>query len=178
MNIEILRDAAGHRSYTLPGPADHPGTLYHEQPSGTWYPYDTPAPVVAELEVAIKLDRRIRVWLGDKETGKAWPEEYDVIGKVSRSMGPIKVPILLENNTSQAGGAVLTSSVVAIAHGPGTVRAYEHPGFDLGTWTIEPSKFHGYKRDVCCNDELVARFKTEVSAQRYIGFMTGLRWTK
>jgi hypothetical protein len=49
--------------------------------------------VIDALERAKAAGARVRIWLGDIETGRNWLDEYDVSGTVSCSMGPIKIPL-------------------------------------------------------------------------------------
>ena len=69
--------------------------------NGTWYYEETDDEVIEVLENARLSGTRIRIYLGDKETGRDWGEVCDVTGYVGRSMGPIKIPILLHNARSR-----------------------------------------------------------------------------
>ncbi len=53
---------------------------------------------------AYKYKFRIRVFYGDIHTGRSWNEEYDVMGKIGRTCGNIKIPILLRRKDSYYGG--------------------------------------------------------------------------
>jgi hypothetical protein len=82
--------------------------------NGTAYHVDTPIEVINALEtarIARQFGRRLRLrlFLGDPETGRDWGEEYDVIGYIGRSGGHIKIPLLLPNATSVYGGASRSS---------------------------------------------------------------------
>ena len=59
------------------------------------------APEVIKLLERYRKDgeRQLRLWLGDPSTGRDWCDEYDVVGRIGRSMGPVRVPLLI------AGGA-------------------------------------------------------------------------
>ena len=57
---------------------------------------------------------RIRIWYGYPETGRSWNEEYDTMGRIGRTTGNIKIPILVKNSRSWGGGAVLVGSIIRI----------------------------------------------------------------
>jgi hypothetical protein len=125
---------------------------------------------------------RIRVWYGDTKTGRAWNEEYDIIGRVGRTTGEIKVPILIYNARSYGGSELLLSSLLRIV--------------DIKThrilWTVP--NFHVEKMEVVYKNgdypfqvmqtrdtgEVVniANFKNEASAYRYTDLMNGRRYNK
>ena len=69
-------------------------TIYHEQ---------TPQSLRDLLE-RIRLNGwRVHFYWGDTETGQDWGDMYDVTGKLGRSTGPKKIPILLHNSRSLGG---------------------------------------------------------------------------
>lgn len=97
---------------TQTGPQD--GKAYRVTNTGTWYHQDTPDAVIEALESARINHTRILLDLGDTTTGESWHEEHDITGYVSRSMGPIKIPILLYNAQSLGGGGILTHCILSI----------------------------------------------------------------
>ena len=143
----------------------------------THFHAETPQAVRLVLESARINRQRIRLWLGDVKSGKSWNEEFDVIGRISRSMGPMQIPILLRNSRSSGGGGILDHCIVAIATAPGRF-AYKHPQFDVGAWTTGPAQSEGYIESAFCNGELHAQFKKVGSAARYVAFMRGERFAK
>lgn len=70
-------------------------------------------------------EARLYVYYGDKETGKAWGD-IDV-GYIGRSMGPVKVWLLLHNRRSIAGPAI-GESVVRVTTTRGR-EVYRHPQY-------------------------------------------------
>jgi len=105
--------------------------------NGTSYDVRTPEEVVRVLEQA-RLNRiRLHISLGDTTTGRDWLEENDVYGYVGRSMGPIKVPLLIANRRSLGGGAVLDHCVVRIRKCAGGQVLYQHPDYHFGTLSIQ-----------------------------------------
>ncbi len=134
---------------------------------------------------AYKYGFRIRVFYGDIHTGRSWNEEYDVIGKIGRACGNIKIPILLRRKNSRYGGALLLSSVIRIDDIEDKRTLWE-----LSNFHVEPMEIVYYLDDpnglpynvmqtkdsgVRVN---VANFKTEIQAQKWIDFMEGKRYNK
>lgn len=144
----------------------------HRIVNGTYYHRDTPAVVIDILENARKTGCRIRLSYGDTETGRDWLEENDVEGTIARSMGPVKVPILLARTTSTGGPALLEHCIVKIRQTGGRIL-YRNPRHHTPTFTIQPSSVPGYAAEVLADGQVHARFKTAPQANRWIATMTG-----
>lgn len=142
-----------------------------------WFTEGTPDEVKRILCELCHTDKRVRLFLGEPTTGEVWPEEYDVLGRIGCSMGPVKVPILLRNSRSMAGGAILTHCILGIDQRPGQAW-YRSPTFTLGTWTIQLSKVKQAPWAVLKDGKDQAHFKTEEQAERYRLFIQGRRWAK
>jgi len=95
--------------------------------NGTSYRDTTPDKVIEWLEHSRKTGERIVLDYGDTETGRSWGEVHDIIGRVSRSNGSIKVPILVYNARSMGGGAVLDDCIIKITEAKGGRVLYKHP---------------------------------------------------
>jgi hypothetical protein len=150
------------------------------EPSGTYYRDTTPRPVIDALEDAARSGERVRLFYGDPATGRPWLGEHDVAGTVSRSMGPIKVPILLASARSHGGGAILTDHVVAVVTSGGRIRC-AHRNFLPPVAKVEPCNTPGrpdLRFRVLLDGGEQARFTTEPKARRWADFMTGRRMAK
>lgn len=101
------------------------------QINGTTYDDRTPLRVAQELERLRGTDTRIRVCYGDVETGQDWGETYDTTGRVGRSMGPVKVPLLIHNRRSIGGASILDRCIVRIsfANKRDGGDLYRHPSY-------------------------------------------------
>lgn len=104
--------------------------------NGTSYHVETPAAVVQVLEQARQDRTRIHVSFGDATTGLDWLEEWDINGYLGRSMGPVKVPLLIANRRSTGGGAILDQFIVRIRESAGGRILYRHPTYHYGTLAI------------------------------------------
>ena len=146
----------------------------HRIVNGTYYHENTPTAVISVLERARQNGTRIRLSYGDTESGRDWLEEWDVEGRISRSMGPVKVPILLARSTSIGGPALLEHCILKIRQtGKGGRILYRYPQHYLPLFTVRPSSVPGYQAEVLADGQVHARFRTTAQANRWITTMTG-----
>ena len=94
--------------------------------NGTHYHDKTPQDVIDVLERVRANQWRIRVHYGNPFTGQDWNESYDVSGRIGRSMGPVKVPLLIHNARSLGGPAMLDQHIVRIRF-----ANKQHSNYDL-----------------------------------------------
>ena len=92
--------------------------------NGTSYDKRTDDKVIEVLEHCRTNNIRIVLDYGDTKTGKSWNERYGVTGRVSRSCGSSKIPILPYNKRSMGGGAILTHCIIGIKSSKGKVTLY------------------------------------------------------
>ena len=97
--------------------------------NGTGYSKDTSAKVIDVLERCRQIGARIVLDYGDVETGVSWDEKYDITGRVGRSRGRVKVPLLLYNRRSIGGGSILSQCIIGIKESRG--------GKVLYSWELE-----------------------------------------
>lgn len=79
--------------------------------NGTYYQAETPDEVIQVLERA----RESRVRLAIAYKAESQPE----YGRVGRSMGPVKIPLLVHNTRSMGGGGICTSIITEIRESSG-----------------------------------------------------------
>lgn len=94
--------------------------------NGTTYDNSTPIEVINVLESARRNEMRIRIYYGDKATGSVWPD-LPMRGKISRSMGPTKIPLLIKTSRSYGGEGILDHCIVKIETSPFKSVLYVHP---------------------------------------------------
>jgi hypothetical protein len=142
--------------------------------NGTSYHDETPDEVIRVLESARQSHTRLHISLGDTGSGKDWLEEFETHGYVGRSMGPIKVPLIVANFRSLGGGAILDHCIVRIRTSAGGRVLYQHPGYHHGTLEIrqkaEPVTLDGRTLtvDVLRDGELHASFESIEKARRWV----------
>lgn len=162
---------------TLATPTLHDGRPYTITTGGTHFHPDTPADLVAVLEQLRISKAKVRLFVGDRQTGEAWAEECDCYGRIGRSMGPVKVPLIVAPR-SDSGPQLLDHCIVGVLTAPG-VWAWKHPRLDLGAWTIhtcvETFGKTTYKAQTHLNGTLHGRHSSVAKAERLLDFMTGKR---
>jgi hypothetical protein len=140
----------------------------------TWFDPGTPPSVVAHLEYARLHNMRLRLFFGDQETGRCWLEENDVTGYIGRSMGPMRVPILLSSRSSSGGGAILARCVIRLIQTNGRRELWRHQNFHLPQ--LQPRAEQDqpkYRYAVHSDGECIARFTTLQKRARWLAFMRG-----
>jgi len=139
----------------------------------TYFDPGTDSKVASILESARKTDRRLRLFLGDTETGRDWMSENDVLGRIGRSMGPMKVPLLVSDG-EHGGGAILTACVVRIIDADTLRDLYVHPKYQAPVLTVHPDNtVPKYAFRVDRDDQPQARFRSVGQAHAYVAFMLG-----
>ena len=104
--------------------------VFQESPIGTFFHKDTPQRVKDLLDIHKCTQTRLFLDLGNDTTGQSWGECYDIQGTIGRSMGPVKVPILLANSRSSGGGAICDECIVRIKYtGKHGKELYRHPNY-------------------------------------------------
>lgn len=145
----------------------------------TWFNRHTCMEVRIALDTAREQGTMIRLWRGDTKTGKSWMDDHDVYGTVGRSMGPMKIPLLIENGRGDGGSAILDNCIIRIDgwKGKQSWQIYKHPLWHVPEMSVEKnddSETKGSHPDVVkCNGEVQARFASEAEARRYVDFHLG-----
>lgn len=150
--------------------------VYKVSESGTYYSNETPDEVIRVLESVRGTNQRVKIYLGDRETGRDWMEEDGKIGKVGRSTGPIKIPILLRTMSSHGGGGILENAIVKIATSPTSSERvlYQHPGYHQPEIVIMDGDLEDkpeYTHMVRIGGETYSRHTSLRSAQRLVALL-------
>lgn len=111
---------------------------YEILPSGTAFHIETAEPVRRILETYRGSDTRLRVHYGDVESGLDWMDTYDVEGSIGRSMGRLRVPLLVNNRRSMGGGAILDHCIVRIRFANRAIGGdlFRHPDYHVNEDTL------------------------------------------
>jgi len=146
--------------------------------NGTSYHDETPGEVIRVFESARLNRTRLHVSLGNiegPEAGKDWLEEFETHGYVGRSMGPVKVPLLIANRRSTGGGAILNHRIVRIRESARGRVLWQHPQYHHGSLEIrlkvEPVILPDSRTltvDVLRDGELYAAFENVDKARRWV----------
>jgi hypothetical protein len=151
-------------------------TIYKVSDSGTYYSEKTPDELIRVLDSIRGTSQRVKIYLGDKDTGRDWMEEDGKVGKIGRSSGPIKIPILLRTMNSHGGGAILEDCIVKIVTSPASTGRvlYQHPRYHQPTMEITNEGLEGkpeYTHTVRIGGETYSRHTSERSAQRLVALL-------
>ena len=73
-----------------------------------------------------KSHQRVVLDYGNRETNESWGDNYGVTGRISRSTGNMPIPILVYNNRSYGGGAILDDVVISIKTSKGKILLWEN----------------------------------------------------
>lgn len=146
--------------------------------NGTSYDVRTPSEVIRVLENARLNRTRLHISYGHTDGSKAgldWLEEHDVHGYIGRSMGPIKIPLMVNNRRSLGGPGLLDHCVVRIRESAGGRVLYQHPTYHFGTMEIrqkaEPVTLPDgrvLRVDVFRDNELHAAFENMAQVRHWL----------
>jgi hypothetical protein len=114
------------------------------------------------------------LFYGNPETGQSWHEESDVVGYIGRSMGSIKVPLLLE--PGEIGGPILQDQCIIRIDSARKVL-FQHVQFRIGEFTLVRGDLKRLPWEVLIDQSVHVRFKEKREAQRYMDFMQGKRFS-
>lgn len=135
--------------------------------NGTSFHKETPMAVCNILSNAINnREQKLRVFYGDTKTGKDWNESYDTFGFIGRSMGSVKIPLMIHSRRSLGGPAILDHCIVRITIDK--VDVYRHPSYHCD---IERKGNEIYRSDGAC----IFRSDNESTAIRWEKFFRGER---
>ena len=93
--------------------------------NGTSYPIDTDPEEINILEMSRAKRFRIVLEYGDVKTGEVWMDATPNRGFIGRSMGPVKIPLLIRTNRSYGGEATLEHCIVRICESKGGKEIYK-----------------------------------------------------
>lgn len=176
-NITAGSIESGDVTFTyVPG---HP-VRYIKAHSGLYFKHDTPEPVRDILTRYLRSTTRLRLYYGDRVTGRSWLEECGMVGTIGASMGPLRVPLLICTPRSTGGGAILDDCIVRIDAGPCTL--YKHPTFHLPLLVVRPippetlaALGTRYAAEVLADGKVHARFPSLKRAEAWAAYMRGER---
>ena len=139
-------------------------------------------PQVATVLTSLNKSReRVRLFYGDVDNGKSWLDEHNMVGTIGKSTGIKPIPLIISNNRSMCGVALLAHCIIGIKTVAGQ-WLYKHPTFNTGKLKIIAFDRHSTRHDpidLLCTVERdgkpLASFKTIKRAENYISFMNGDR---
>ncbi|WP_087864722.1 hypothetical protein [Comamonas thiooxydans] len=148
--------------------------------SETWFDGRTPTKVRTALESLRRSGHKARIIAGDPETGLDWFSDEFSVGRVSRSGGAMKGPIMLTD--SQYGGPLInTASIVKIIDLTEKCELFCHKGYHQNELSIEPGdrshELRGHSHVVLQNGEYgwaeLRGCKSLTEAEHVVAFLQG-----
>lgn len=135
------------------------------------------------LSSLVHSGKRVRIWYGDKETGRSWNEEYEVTGTIGRSTGNIKIPIIIHTSRSYGGPSLLDDCIIRIDAIQQKRTLFQHENFHVEKLSLKTELDSEYPYSVMQHKDSgevqsVATFKDSKRALRWIDFMNGDRYCK
>ena len=134
---------------------------------GTFFNDNTPDRVCEILSSCIGTRRRIRVFYGDRKTGRDWHEVYDTIGRIGRSTGTHKIPLMIAKSTSTGGPALLDHCIVKITEDKRTLD--QQSNYDPSVKRVGTQIYDTHKNEVIYSSD------NEQKAERELQFFLGTR---
>lgn len=176
---------------------DNGNTIYYVERGGMYFDVGIFISRENKLEVYNKVDEklmivlcnavtyknRVRIWYGDRDSGRSWNEEYDVVGRIGRTTGVINIPILVYNSRCYGGPAILVGSIIRIDDIEDKRTLWKVSNFHVEPMEIKATDNKYLPYSVMQNKDdgtiqNIANFKTEAKAKRWIDFMNGKRYCK
>ena len=108
----------------------------YQEYKGVYYHNETSLQVVTVLDRLRASRTRVAIRYGDSD-GKDWGEIHDVEGRISNSMGPLKIPLLIYNRSSMGGGALMDNRILRIVSTDGKTVYYQAKHYQTPVFTIE-----------------------------------------
>lgn len=139
----------------------------------TYFDPGTDPKAARVLERCRRDGRTLRLVLGDTATGQCWLDEHDVVGRIARSTGMLKVPLLIEPG-ADGGAAILTNCLLRLIDWMTGQDLYRHPAFRMPDLAIRRDADNGdLPWQVLHDGQVAACFSDIGKAGAYVAFMCG-----
>lgn len=138
----------------------------------TYFDPGTHARAERTLEACRRGGTMCRLILGDTATGESWFDEHDVVGRIGRSCGALKVPLLVPPG-EDGGPAILTACLLVVIDWQSGEALYRHPQYREPELGLFPDADATQRWCVRHRDQTLARFDDLTKAAAYLAFMRG-----
>ncbi|WP_284620529.1 hypothetical protein [Aquabacterium humicola] len=128
--------------------------------------------LASALEACRHSRSKVHLVVGDTGTGSVAFDDNDVVGRIGRSHGALKVPLLLEDGQA-FGSPVTCGRVLAILDWETGLALYRHPGYRPPELKLAFCEHESRPWSVMHRDSTIARFADIGKAGAYIAFMRG-----
>lgn len=139
----------------------------------TYFDPGTDPKVARALETCRRDGRKVRLVQGDTASGRSWLDEHDVVGRIGRSTGMMKVPLLIEAG-ADGGVAILTNCLLRLIDWESGRDLFRHSAYRVPDLTIRKDPESTDRPwQVLHGDTVVACFVDIGKAGGYLAFMRG-----
>lgn len=138
----------------------------------TYFDPHTEPEVARVLESCRRTGNKVRLILGNTMTGQTWFDEFDVVGRIGRSTGWRKVPLLIEDG-EVGGGAILTACLLSIVDWQSGRTLFRHAAYQPPALRIAPTGDTDRPWAVQHREKDLARFQDIGKAGAHLAFMRG-----
>jgi hypothetical protein len=139
----------------------------------TYFDPGTDPKVARALEKCRRDRSQVRLIQGDTATGRSWLDEHDVVGRIGRSTGTLKVPLLIEPG-ADGGTAILTDCLLRVIDWASGADLYRHPAYRTPDLSIRrDTEKPDLPWQVLHDGEVQACFSDIGKAGAYLAFMCG-----
>lgn len=152
------------------------GKAYKTTDDGTHYPATVPDELIQVLESARLNEKRVRLFYGDPKTGIDFLEQHDIIGRIGRTGGIVKSPILLMRENSSGGPLIPVDIVLKVTDAKTKKVLYQHPLYKEPEFIVQKNDIDK-TYSIIYNDEVhaVFPFGKEKEMENYMNFKKGKR---
>lgn len=133
--------------------------------NGTHYDLTTPNEVVELLEKLRTARTCVTISYGDSKSGKDWLEESDTVGRIGRSTGSQKIPLLVPKG-ADGGPALLDSCIVRIRNDKKVL--WQHGTYHCPKLVVATGEYQEKPLEVLADGKIHARFKTLPKLKQWI----------
>lgn len=127
-----------------------------------WYNKETTQEIIDIIDRLFINRTRVILDYGDTKTGKSWGESFDIKGRIGRSTGTEKIPLLVFNARSMGGGGLLSHCIVKITESKGGKVLYRHPNYQPFKQETKPYFVYNYDTQNVEGD-----FDNEIEAENF-----------
>lgn len=139
----------------------------------TYFDPGTDPKAARALESCRREGRKVRLVLGDTATGRCWLNEHDMVGRIGRSTGTMKVPLLVELG-EDGGVAILTDCLLRLIDWKSGRDLYRNPAYRVPGLAIQRApESTDLPWQVLHDGIVVACFSDIGKAGGYLAFMCG-----
>lgn len=139
----------------------------------TYFDPGTDPKATRALESCRRDGRKVRLVLGDTGTGRCWLDEHNVVGRIGRSCGTLKVPLLIETG-EDGGAAILTNCLLRLIAWDSGRDLYRHPAYRMPGLAIQRAPEPTDRPWQVLHDGTVAACFSDIGkAGGYLAFMCG-----